>query len=61
MFADAPLACALAALGEEALLFSVDHPFESMTAAASWFDHAPLHEPARELISWRNASRLLKL
>lgn len=61
MFADAPLTCALQGLGEDAVLFSVDHPFESMTAAGSWFDHAPLSGAVREKVSWGNATRLLKL
>ena len=60
-FSDEPLACALQALGEEAVMFSVDHPFESMSDASAWLDKAPVSEPVREKISWRNAERILAL
>jgi 2,3-dihydroxybenzoate decarboxylase len=30
MFSESPLLCALRELGEDAVMFSVDHPFESM-------------------------------
>ena len=33
MFSDSPLLCALRELGEDAVMFSVDHPFESMATA----------------------------
>ena len=58
---DDPLACVLQALGEDAVMFSVDHPFESMAEASTWLDDAPISHDLREKISWRNASRILKL
>ena len=61
MFSDPPLDCALQALGEDRVMYSVDHPFESMTAANQWFENAPLSAEAREKVAWRNAARLLKL
>ena len=61
MFSDLPLNCALQALGEDMVMYSVDHPFESMTAANEWFEKAPLSAEVREKVSWRNAARLLKL
>ena len=61
VFSDIPLSCALQGLGEDAVMFSVDHPFESMAVASNWFDKAPVSEPMREKISWRNATRILKL
>lgn len=60
-FSDVPLQCSLQALGEDAVMFSVDHPFESMTEASAWFDRTPLSDDLREKISWRNAARMLKL
>ena len=61
MFSDPPLACALAALGDDAVLFSVDHPFEDMAAAAAWFDKAPVSDAVRDKIAAGNATRLLNL
>ncbi len=61
MFSDAPLGCALQAMGEDAIMFSVDHPFESMAAASGWLDAAPVSEAVREKVSWGNAARILKL
>ncbi len=61
MFSDPPLACALQGLGEDLVLYSVDHPFESMTAANEWFEKAPVTPEVREKIAWRNAARILKL
>lgn len=61
MFSDEPLTCALQGMGEEAVMFSVDHPFESMAAADEWFQKAPLSEGAREKVSWGNAARILGL
>ncbi len=61
MFSDEPFACALQAMGEDAVMFSVDHPFESMSAASTWFDKAPMTEAVREKVASGNAARLLRL
>ena len=61
MLSDEPLTGALQGMGEDAVMFSVDHPFESMTAAGGWFDQAPVSAEVREKISWRNTARILKL
>ena len=61
VFADEPLLCALAALGDDRVLYSVDHPFEEMQQAAEWFAKASISQDTREKISWRNASRILKV
>ncbi len=61
MFSDEPLTCALQGLGEEAVLFSVDHPFEPMKVASDWLDKAPVSAETREKISCGNAKRVLKL
>ena len=61
MFSDEPFVCAMNALGEDSVMYSVDHPFDSMSAASSWFDRAPVSESVREKISSGNATRILKL
>ncbi len=60
-FSDEPLDCALNALGEDAVMFSVDHPFEDMKEASAWLDAAPISDAVREKISSGNAKRILKL
>jgi predicted TIM-barrel fold metal-dependent hydrolase len=61
MFSDSPLLCALWELGEDSVMFSVDHPFESMATASKWFDDAPISATVREKISCGSATRILKL
>jgi len=45
----------------ERVLFSVDYPFEDISDAAAWFDHAPLNEADRRKIGRTNALRLFGL
>jgi 2,3-dihydroxybenzoate decarboxylase len=61
VFSDEPLMCAIKALGDDSIMFSVDHPFESMEKASEWFDQAPMSEETRAKVSQGNAHRLLKL
>jgi 2,3-dihydroxybenzoate decarboxylase len=60
-FSDEPLGCALKALGEDSIMFSVDHPFEDMKEASNWLDAAPIADAVRDKISSGNAKRILKL
>ena len=60
-FSDEPLDCALKALGEDSIMFSVDHPFEDMKEASAWLDAAPVSDAVREKVSSGNAKRMLKL
>ena len=60
-FSDEPLDCALKALGEDSIMFSVDHPFEEMKEASAWLAAAPISAAVREKISAGNAKRILKL
>ena len=60
-FSDDPLSCAISALGEDNVMYSVDDPFESMTEAASWFDAAPLSDTVRVKVAQQNARHLLGL
>jgi predicted TIM-barrel fold metal-dependent hydrolase len=56
MFSHEPFRCAVSALGEDAVMFSVDHPFESMMVASAWFDKLELLPEHREKAAWKNAS-----
>jgi 2,3-dihydroxybenzoate decarboxylase len=60
-FSDQPLRCALDALGEDNVMFSVDYPFESMTEAAGWLGASKLDEHVRAKIEGENAQALLRL
>jgi len=57
-FHDAAFHCALAAVGASRIMFSVDYPYEEMSAAAAWFDHTPLPEAERMRIGRTNATAL---
>src|SRR5262249_38337230 len=50
-----PLACAIAALGEERVMFGADYPFESSDEAAHFMDTVALAESTRAAISAGNA------
>lgn len=52
---------AIAELGSDRLMFSVDYPYESMEPAATWFDGALLSETDRSKIGRENAKRLFRL
>lgn len=56
-----PLACTIAALGRDRVMFAADHPFESAQEAGEFLDHAPLAEPLRADIAANNAARYLGL
>ena len=56
-----PLNCALAALGEDRVMFSVDYPFEDTQPSADWMDSTPLSPTLREKVAHGNAERLLRL
>ena len=57
----ATVAGAVAEMGAEAVMFSVDYPYESTAVAARFIEEAPLDERARELVCHGNARRLFKL
>jgi len=59
--AAAPLAAALAAVGEDNVMFSVDYPYEDMEIAGAFADAAPVGEDMRAKLCHRNAERLLRL
>jgi predicted TIM-barrel fold metal-dependent hydrolase len=52
---------AIAEVGADRVLFSVDYPFEETADAAAWFDTAAIPESDRLRIASENATRLFKL
>lgn len=58
---NAPLLCALEALGSENVLFSTDYPFEDARIASEFIENAPVSESVKAQICYENAQRLLKL
>ena len=56
-----PLRCALAALGEDRIMFSADYPFENTAEAAHFIDTAPISDRLREQLCYMNAERILNL
>lgn len=61
VFSDAPLVCALSALGEDKVMFSVDYPFEATAAAVAFIAQAPIGDETRAKVCHLNAERLLAL
>ena len=60
-FSDAPLVCAIMALGADRVMFSVDYPYEYTHEAVEFIDKAPISDADRENICHGNAERLLGL
>jgi gamma-resorcylate decarboxylase len=52
---------AIAEIGADRVMYSVDYPFEDFSDAADWFDHAAIDEADRIKIGRTNALRLFKL
>lgn len=48
-------------VGEERVLFSVDYPYEQMTAAAQWFDEAQFSNELKVKAGRENANKLFDL
>jgi 2,3-dihydroxybenzoate decarboxylase len=57
----AALLCALSALGEDRVMFSVDYPFEDCSVAARFIETAPISEDVRAKICHATAIRLLQV
>lgn len=58
---DEPLRCALDAMGQDRVMFSVDYPFEKIDEAGAWIDNARLSDEERNLVCYQNAKTLLRL
>jgi 2,3-dihydroxybenzoate decarboxylase len=52
---------AIGEMGAEAVMFSVDYPYESTEAAVQFIEQAPLDDATRELVCYGNAARIFKL
>ena len=61
VWAPGPLAEAIAALGEDSVLFSVDYPYEDTQTAATFIETAPISEVVRGKVCHGNAERLMRL
>lgn len=57
----AAMTAAIANLGEDRVMFSVDYPYESSQVAAGFLEGAPLSTEVRAKIAHGNAARLLGL
>jgi 2,3-dihydroxybenzoate decarboxylase len=60
-FSSVPLVCAISALGEDKVMFSIDHPFEDSNAAARFIEAAPVSPAVREKLCRGNAEAVLQL
>lgn len=60
-FSSPALLNAIAEIGSDRIMFSVDYPFEDVVDAAGWFDAAPISEEDRIRIGRTNALRLFRL
>jgi len=60
-FTDPTLRCALDLIGEDRVMFSVDHPFSDSRVGTRWLADAPIGDEVREKVAHANADRLLKL
>ncbi len=60
-FSDTALACSIAEVGIDRIMFSVDWPFISNALGTGWLDNAPLSAPDKIKVFSGNAKQLLKL
>jgi 2,3-dihydroxybenzoate decarboxylase len=58
---DSSLRCALDAMGDSNVMFSVDYPFEKTDVAAQFIDNAKVSETERIKVASGNAKRILRL
>ena len=58
---DAALRCALDAMGDTNVMFSIDYPFEDTATATNWIEHAAIGELDRAKVCYQNATSLLRL
>jgi 2,3-dihydroxybenzoate decarboxylase len=55
------LLCAISAMGEDRVLYSMDYPFVHPKASIDCFENTPMSNDVREKVAYRNAERWLKL
>lgn len=56
-----PLLCALAVIGADRIIFSVDYPFSGNAPGRAFLDSAPISPADREKITHGNVERLLRI
>jgi 2,3-dihydroxybenzoate decarboxylase len=61
VFSPAALTGALLEMGADAVMFSVDYPYESCGEAVAGFERTTLSDADREKIAHGNAERILRL
>lgn len=61
VFSHAALVGAVMAIGEDAVMFSIDYPFESTAEAVEFLHTAPLSAKQKEKLAHLNAERILKI
>lgn len=59
-FSDAALACAIAELGIERIMFSIDWPYVAREPARAWIDAVDIDDASRAAILSGNAERVLR-
>lgn len=52
---------AIGEMGAQAVMFSVDYPYESSAIAADFIEHVPLTDEVRHLVCHGNAERIFRL
>ncbi len=57
----ASLVGAITAIGEDAVMFAIDYPFESSEQAVEFLKSAPISPEQREKLAHLNAERILRL
>jgi 2,3-dihydroxybenzoate decarboxylase len=60
-FSNSALACAIAEMGVERIMFAVDWPYINNALGTKWLNAAPISDKDRALIFEGNAKRLLKI
>ncbi len=58
---DSALTCAIAELGADRVMFSIDYPYEDSKTAANWIEAAPIDAATRDMVCFKNAERILRL
>ncbi len=61
VFSPAALTGAVLEIGANAIMFSVDYPYESSHEAVAGLERAALSDSDREKIAYRNPERILRL
>ncbi|KAK4697788.1 indoleamine 2,3-dioxygenase, partial [Phenoliferia sp. Uapishka_3] len=60
-YSDPGMALAMTEVGADNILFAIDHPYEEMEPATTWFDALQMNNNDKQKIGRGNAIRLLKL